>query len=86
MELNFVSHIDGKKIELTPESAIQIQERLNSDISMVLDECTEYPASFSRAKSQWNYQSDGRIGVKILSHLEKVLVYLELFKEVCLKL
>ena len=26
------------KIELTPESAIQIQERLNSDISMVLDE------------------------------------------------
>ena len=48
--INFVSHIDGKKIELTPESAIQIQERLNSDISMVLDECTEYPASFSRAE------------------------------------
>ena len=48
--INFVSHIDGKKFELTPESAIQIQERLNSDISMVLDECTEYPASFSRAE------------------------------------
>ena len=27
--INFVSHIDGKKFELTPESAIQIQERLN---------------------------------------------------------
>ena len=35
---------------MTPELAIQIQEKLNSDISMVLDECTEYPATFERAK------------------------------------
>jgi queuine tRNA-ribosyltransferase len=48
--INFVSHIDGKKIKLTPESAIKIQQKLNSDISMVLDECTEYPASFKRAR------------------------------------
>ena len=48
--INFVSHIDGEKIKLTPELAIQIQEKLNSDISMVLDECTEYPVSFERAK------------------------------------
>ncbi|MFL2661534.1 MAG: tRNA guanosine(34) transglycosylase Tgt [Alphaproteobacteria bacterium] len=48
--INFVSHIDGEKIKLTPELAIQIQEKLNSDISMVLDECTEYPATFERAK------------------------------------
>ena len=46
----FTSHIDGQKINLTPENAIEIQNKLNSDISMVLDECTEYPASYKRAK------------------------------------
>ena len=46
----FLSHIDGKKINLTPENVIKIQENLNSDISMVLDECTEYPATYERAK------------------------------------
>ncbi len=48
--INFSSHIDGKKINLTPEYAVRIQEKLNSNISMVLDECTEYPASYNRAK------------------------------------
>ncbi len=46
----FSSHIDGKKINLTPEYAINIQEKLNSTISMVLDECTEFPVSYKRAK------------------------------------
>ncbi len=49
--IDFISHIDGKKEKLTPEGAIKIQEDLNSDISMVLDECTEYPASKERAKN-----------------------------------
>ncbi len=35
----FSSHIDGKKILLSPEKSIQIQKALNSDIMMVLDEC-----------------------------------------------
>ena len=35
----FNSHIDGKKIILSPEKSIQIQKALNSDIIMVLDEC-----------------------------------------------
>ena len=48
--INFTSHLDGKKINLTPENAIIIQEKLNSDISMVLDECTEFPVSFDRAE------------------------------------
>ena len=30
---------------MTPERSIEIQEKLNSDISMVLDECTEFPAT-----------------------------------------
>ena len=35
----FNSHIDGKKIILSPEESIKIQKELNSDIVMVMDEC-----------------------------------------------
>ena len=35
----FQSHIDGKKIILSPEKSIQVQKAINSDIIMVLDEC-----------------------------------------------
>ena len=35
----FQSHIDGKKIILSPEKSIQVQKKINSDIIMVLDEC-----------------------------------------------
>ena len=35
----FRSHIDGKKIILSPEKSIQVQKSINSDIVMVLDEC-----------------------------------------------
>ena len=48
--INFKSHIAGKQIFLSPEKAIDIQFNLNSNISMVLDECTEFPVSFERAK------------------------------------
>ena len=35
----FKSHLDGKKIILSPEKSIQVQKIINSDILMVLDEC-----------------------------------------------
>ncbi len=35
----FTSHIDGKKIILSPERSIQVQKAINSNIIMVLDEC-----------------------------------------------
>ena len=35
----FKSHIDGKKIILSPEKSIQVQKAIDSDIIMVLDEC-----------------------------------------------
>ena len=35
----FNSHIDGKRIILSPEKSIQVQKFINSDIIMVLDEC-----------------------------------------------
>ncbi len=40
--VEFRSHLDGKKLFLSPEEAIRIQELLGVDIAMVLDEC---PAS-----------------------------------------
>jgi queuine tRNA-ribosyltransferase len=47
----FRSHLDGSRFALTPESAVEIQERLGSDIMMVLDECTPYPADRGRARA-----------------------------------
>jgi queuine tRNA-ribosyltransferase len=45
----FQSHIDGSRHHLTPESAVDIQMRLGSDIAMVLDECLAYPATRDEA-------------------------------------
>src|SRR6266550_3223648 len=45
----FRSHLDGSEHLLTPESAVDIQAQLGSDISMVLDECVEHPATRARA-------------------------------------
>src|SRR5574340_498497 len=39
----FQSHIDGSSHFLSPESAIEIQTALGSDIMMCLDECIAYP-------------------------------------------
>jgi len=39
----FRSHIDGSKHLFTPESVVDIQRVLGSDIMMALDECTPYP-------------------------------------------
>lgn len=41
----FRSHIDGSEYFFTPELAVEIQERLGSDIAMVLDECPPYPST-----------------------------------------
>ncbi len=39
------SHRDGSLHELTPESVIEVQRALGSDVAMVLDECLSLPAS-----------------------------------------
>lgn len=44
----FRSHIDGRAIELTPEESIAIQERLGSDIAMVLDHVIALPAEHGK--------------------------------------
>ncbi|HYG56266.1 MAG TPA: tRNA guanosine(34) transglycosylase Tgt [Burkholderiales bacterium] len=46
----FASPINGDRLMLTPEESMKIQMVLNSDIAMVFDECTAYPASESQAR------------------------------------
>ncbi len=46
----FRSHLDGSLHRLTPERAVEIQAALGSDIQMVLDECTEFPAGAVEAR------------------------------------
>jgi len=46
----FRSHLDGDQHLFTPQSTIDVQLALGSDIMMVLDECLEYPASHEAAR------------------------------------
>jgi queuine tRNA-ribosyltransferase len=48
--VTFSSPVDGAKIFLGPESAIDVQHALGSDIIMVFDECTPYPANREQAR------------------------------------
>ncbi len=49
--VHFKSHLDGRKLFLTPELSIEIQNKLDSDIAMSFDECIPYPASYEYAKA-----------------------------------
>ncbi|MCD6035971.1 MAG: tRNA guanosine(34) transglycosylase Tgt [Rickettsiales bacterium] len=48
--VTFQSHIDGSKHVLSPERSMEIQYLLGSDITMIFDECTPYPATYDVAK------------------------------------
>jgi queuine tRNA-ribosyltransferase len=43
--VKFASPINGDRLLLTPEESIRIQRALDSDVAMVFDECTPYPAT-----------------------------------------
>ncbi len=48
--VTFRSHLDGSKHRLTPERAVEIQDQLDATITMVLDECTPFPATYDQAE------------------------------------
>jgi queuine tRNA-ribosyltransferase len=48
--VHFRSPVNGEKILLSPEKSMQIQRELGSDIVMIFDECTPYPATLDEAK------------------------------------
>lgn len=47
--VKFSSPIDGARLFLTPEESMRIQHALNSDVVMIFDECTPYPATHDQA-------------------------------------
>ncbi len=67
--VHFSSHIDGSKHFFSPESVIDIQRKLGSDIMMVLDECTPYPATIEEAaksadlSSRWAIRSKQQFSI-----------------------
>lgn len=73
MGVEFQSHIDGSTHILTPESVIDTQLTLGSDILMPLDECVHYPCARDEAELamirtiQWARRSKEHIGQAIES-------------------
>ena len=49
--VHFKSHLDGRKLFLTPELSIQIQNKLDSDIAMSFDECPPASADYNYMKN-----------------------------------
>ncbi len=49
--VKFSSHIDGRKIFMSPETSMQIQSNLGSTIAMAFDECVENPATYEYTKA-----------------------------------
>ncbi|MGI8740290.1 MAG: tRNA guanosine(34) transglycosylase Tgt, partial [Gammaproteobacteria bacterium] len=48
--VHFRSPIDGDAVFLDPETSMRVQRDLGSDVVMVFDECTPYPASETQAR------------------------------------
>ncbi|MDC0598248.1 tRNA guanosine(34) transglycosylase Tgt [Gammaproteobacteria bacterium] len=48
--VEFRSPVDGAKVFLNPEKAMEVQAELGSDIVMAFDECTPYPATKTEAQ------------------------------------
>lgn len=75
--LTFSSHIDGSRITLSPEKAVEIQRDLGTDIAMCLDFFTPYPSEFIEARIavertvKWAKQS---------LNVKKNRVYLQLYR------
>ena len=49
--VTFASHIDGRKIFMSPENSMQIQSHLGSTIAMAFDECVENPSTHEYSKA-----------------------------------
>ncbi len=73
----FSSHIDGRKIFMSPEDSIRIQSNLGSDIAMAFDECIEIPSPYEYVKAscertlRWLYRC--RDEMERLNNLDETL-------------
>ncbi len=87
--VEFRSHLDGSKIFLTPEKAIEIQMKIGSDIMMCLDECPPYPADREYIKksleltTRWakrcaNYRQQSNVNGQLLFGIVQGGMYADL--------
>ncbi|MXW06860.1 MAG: tRNA guanosine(34) transglycosylase Tgt [Gammaproteobacteria bacterium] len=86
--VSFQSPVDGSPIRLTPESSMDVQRALGSDIVMVLDQCTRYPVSHADARTamvrsmQWaRICRDSYLGTGELFGITQGSVYEDLRQE-----
>ena len=49
----FASHVDGRRIFMSPEDCMRIQSNLGSDIAMAFDECVKIPSPYEYAEKSW---------------------------------
>lgn len=69
--VKFQSPVDGSAVFLDPERSIAVQQQLGSDIVMIFDECTPYPASEQEARDsmalslRWAIRSKSAFSEKI---------------------
>jgi len=91
----FKSHLDGKKIILSPEKSIQVQKSINSDILMVLDECPKLTSNKKKIKQAidtstiWAKRSKIEFGInnsKALFGIVQGGLYKDLRQESCERL
>ncbi len=89
----FRSHLNGDPHLFTPESTIDVQLALGSDIMMVLDECLAYPASHEAARAstartvRWaqaaykHYREHGQDGMRACFPIVQGSMYPDLRRE-----
>jgi queuine tRNA-ribosyltransferase len=56
--VTFASPVNGDRMRLTPEVSMQVQRTLDSDIAMIFDECTPYPATRDEAAASMQLSLD----------------------------
>ena len=66
----FRSHLDGRRHELTPERAVEIQAQLGADVAMILDECP--PSGIDETAARAAMTRTLRWAARGRAHLERV--------------
>lgn len=84
--VHFRSHLNGDKLFLSPEVAMEIQNALGSDIMMAFDECPPYPAEYDYVKSSTNVRRDGPSAVSKATPVRMIKACLPSCRAACTKI
>jgi queuine tRNA-ribosyltransferase len=62
--VTFSNHLNGAKMTLSPQKVVELQNTFDSDIQMVLDECTPYPATYEEAQKSMEQSMEWALGAR----------------------